>query len=241
MEPKKSTTSFLYISILLILLVVGCSFFLQSSFFTIEKVSLEGLEMIPSQEIELLTADVAGQNLIMLDQRQLKAKILLHPLVEDVKFQRGYPDTLTIKVMERTPVALINMERGVIEVDSKGIYLRRHEGWPKKSLPVINGVSVPETAGPGQELNLPNLQAALLLLGQAPGELKDVIGEIYINSVQQITLYLIDGIEVRLGQSQQWTEKLEALVALLNDEGYNAIKSGVKYIDYTAAKPVIGR
>ena len=241
MEPRKSTTSFLYIAILLILFVVGMSFFLQSSYFNIEEVKLEGLKEIPLNEIERLTTDVPGQNLVLLDTKRLEQKLLLHPLVESVKFKREYPKTLTIDVTERTTEALVLVNSGVVEVDSKGIYLRRRESWTTESYPVINGVTIPDTAGPGQKLDIPELKAALALLGQAPEELKPLLGEVYVNSIQQITLFLMDGIEVRLGKGAQWTDKLKALYALINDEGYKTFKSGVKYIDFTAAKPVIGR
>ncbi|SHN81359.1 cell division protein FtsQ/DivIB [Desulfitobacterium chlororespirans] len=241
MEPRKSTTSFLYISILVILSVVGISFFLQSSYFNIEAVSIEGLQEIPLNEIERLTTDVTGQNLIMLDQRQLEQKVLLHPLVESVAFKKKFPNRLVLEVQERTPVALVIVTSGIVEVDGKGIYLRRREGWPEQSYPVINGVTLPDTAGPGQELDLPGLKAALNLLGQAPEELKPLIGEIYVNPIQQIILFLTDGIEVRLGKADAWAEKLKSLYTLINDEGYKSFKNGVRYIDFTAAKPVIGR
>lgn len=241
MEPRKSTTSFLYISILLILSVVGVSFFFQSSYFNIDAVQIEGLKEIPLNEVERLTTDVTGQNLIMLDQKQLEQKVLLHPLVESVEFKRQLPSRLVVQVKERTPVALVVVSPGVVEVDSKGIYLRRREGWPDQSYPVINGVKLPDTAGPGQKLDLPGLEVALDFLGQAPEEFKPWIGEIYVNAIQQITLYLTDGVEVRLGKANSWTEKIKSLYVLINDEGYKSFKNGVRYIDFTAAKPVIGR
>jgi cell division protein FtsQ len=67
------------------------------------------------------------------------------------------------------------------------------------------------------------------------------MGEIYVNPIQQMTLYLTNGVEVRLGKTEDWTVKLKALFDLLNDSGYKSFQDGVRYIDFTAAKPVIGR
>lgn len=241
MEPKKTTTSFLYISILIILLALGIVLFLRSSYFSIEQIKIEGLLQIPENEIERLTTEVTGQNLILLERDRLKQKVLLHPLVENVEIKRQLPKTLVVQITERTPIALVVVSRGVVEVDGKGMFLRRREGWPDKSYPVINGISIPDTAGPGQELKLPGLQAALFLLGQAPQVLAPLIGEIYVNPIQQMTLYLNDGVEVRLGKTNDWTVKLKALYELLNDAGYKSFQDGVRYIDFTAANPVIGR
>jgi cell division protein FtsQ len=131
--------------------------------------------------------------------------------------------------------------KGVLEVDAQGTFLRRLESWPKTDHPVITGISLAETIGPGQNLSNPSLTAALSLLGQAPKDLLGQIGELHVNSIQQITLYLTSGVEVRLGQAKDWKDKLNALLQLINDKEYKSFQQGVRYIDFTAAKPVIGR
>lgn len=241
MEPKKTSTAFLYGAILIILLAAGITLFLRSSYFAIQNVKIEGLQQIPQTEIERLTSNAKGQNLFLVDQESLRKKVTLHPLVKSVQFKRQFPATLVVQITERTPVALVVVPNGVIKVDEKGVFLQRSEGWPEKSYPVVNGVNIPDTAGPGQELKLPNLDTALLLVREAPSELLPVIGEIYVNPIQQITIYLTSGVEVRLGQAQDWKDKLEVLNQLLKDDGYKSFEKGVRYIDLTAAKPVIGR
>lgn len=241
MKPKRTTTTFLYISILIIIITVGMASFLQSGYFAVEQIKIEGLQQIPENEIQRLATEAIGQNLILLEQDRLKQNVLLHPLVESVEIKKQLPKTLVLHIQERSPVALVVVSRGVVEVDGKGMFLRRREGWPDKSYPMINGISIPDTAGPGQELKLPGLQAALRLLGQAPPELTPLMGEIYVNPIQQMTLYLTNGVEVRVGKTEDWTVKLKALFDLLNDSGYKSFQDGVRYIDFTAAKPVIGR
>lgn len=241
MEPKKMSAAFFYVAVLVILMAAGLTLFLRSSYFTIQNVRIEGLQQIPPLEIDRLTSSAKGQNLVLLDQDSLRKKVTLHPLVQSVQFKRQFPKTLVVHVTERMPVALVVVPKGVVKVDDEGIFLQRSEGWPEKSYPVINGVALPDTAGPGQKLRLPGLDVALLLLREAPKELLPVIGELYVNPIQQITIYLTSGVEVRLGQAQDWKDKLVGLNQLLNDTGYKSFEKGAKYIDFTAAKPVIGR
>ena len=87
----------------------------------------------------------------------------------------------------------------------------------------------------------PSLTAALKLLGQAPPELLSQIGELHVDSILQMTMYLRSGVEVRLGQAHDWKPKLNALFHLISDNEYKSFQQGVRYIDFTAAKPVIGR
>lgn len=241
MEPKNTNTSFLYVAVLTVLLTLGLALFLRSSAFAIQHVTVQGLSLISENEILKLADGVQGQNLLLLDRKAFQYKISLHPLVRSVQLQRKLPQTLVIQVTERTPAALVVVPKGVLEVDAEGIFLRRLESWPKNDYPVISGIELSDTVGPGQNLANPLLTAALRLLGQAPPELVAQIGELHVNAVEQITLFLTSGVEVRLGQANDWIDKLKLLYQLINDDGYTSIQQGVRYIDFTAAKPVIGR
>lgn len=241
MQPKKVNASILYFAVLFILVSVGLVFFLHSGFFSIQEIKVNGLTNVPEGEIRKFAGQVQGQNIFLFDKSVLSRRIKLHPLVLEVSFQRKLPGTLIIQISERTPAALILVPKGVIEVDSQGVFLRRLESWPNNDNPVIDGIEIPESAGPGQNISNPALTSALLLLSQAPSALLPLIGEVHINKIEQITLYLTSGVEVRLGKADNWQTKLAALFQLLNDESYQSFQHGVRYIDYTAAKPVIGR
>lgn len=241
MEPKKMNASFLYVAVLTILLSLGLALFLRSGAFAIQHITVEGLSLISENEILKLSDGIQGQNLLLFDRKALQYKISLHPLVQGVEFQRKLPNSLVIQVAERTPSALVVVPKGILEVDSEGTFLRRLESWPEKDYPVISGVELADTAGPGQNLSNSLLTAALHLINQAPPDLLAQIGEVHVNAVEQITLFLTSGVEVRLGQADDWKDKANALYQLISDKGYTSIQQGVRYIDFTAAKPVIGR
>lgn len=241
MQPKKMNTSFPYVAVLAMLLSLGIVLFARSNAFAVQHVVVQGLSVISENDILKLSAGIQGQNILLFDQKAIRHKISLHPLVQSVNFQRKLPKTLVIQVTERTPLALVVVPKGVLEVDTEGTFLRRLESWPKKDYPVISGITLSDTVGPGQNLANPLLDAALRLLGQAPSELLSQIGELHVNDIQQMTLFLTSGVEVRLGQANEWTDKLKALYQLISDDGYTSIEQGVRYIDFTAAKPVIGR
>jgi cell division protein FtsQ len=241
MQPKKMNTSFLYVAVLTILLSLGLTLFFRSSAFKVQHVIVQGLKLSPESEILKLASGVQGQNLFLFDQEALNHKITLYPLVQSVQFQRKLPQTLVIMVTERTPVALVVVPKGVLEVDAQGTFLRRLESWPKNDHPVLTGINLKDTAGPGQNLANPSLTAELNLLGQAPTELLSQIGELHVDPNQQMTMYLRSGVEVRLGQANDWKPKLNALFQLVSTKEYKSFQQGVRYIDFTAAKPVIGR
>ena len=241
MQTQKMNTSFLYIVVLVLLLALGLALFLRSSAFSVQQVTVQGLKLIPEGEILKLANGVQGQNLLLFDREGISYKISLHPLVKNIQFQRKLPHTLIIQVTERVPVALVVVPKGVVEVDAEGTFLRRLESWPKTDQPVIAGIELIDTVGPGQNIDNPSLMAALNLLGQAPTGLLAQIGELHVDSDKQMKIYLSNGVEVRLGQADDWKLKLNALYELVSSNEYLSFQQGVRYIDFTAAKPVIGR
>ncbi|MGI6119122.1 MAG: cell division protein FtsQ/DivIB [Desulfosporosinus sp.] len=241
MPRKKNNSSFLYITVLTIMFSLGLALFYRSSVFSVQHISVQGLTLSPESEIIKLASGVHGQNLFLFNQEALKHKITLHPLVQSVQFQRKLPHTLVIIVTERKPFALVVVPKGVLEVDAQGTFLRRLEGWPRNDYPVITGINLKDTVGPGQNLANPSLTAALNMLGQAPPELLFQIGELNVDPNQNMTIFLNEGVEVRLGQAYDWKPKLNALFQLVSTDEYKSFQQGVRYIDFTAAKPVIGR
>ncbi|MHB1652127.1 MAG: cell division protein FtsQ/DivIB [Desulfitobacteriaceae bacterium] len=241
MQSRHTNTSLLYFAVLAVMLALGLVVFLRSGAFAIQRVAVSGVRQIPEGEIQRLTGEALGQNLFLFDQDNLARKITLYPIVQTVQFKRQFPHTLAVVVSERTPNALVLVPNGILEVDAQGVFLRRLEGWPQTDYPVITGVEIPDTAGPGDKLAIPALEAGLKVLAQAPSGMLPLISELRVSPIQQITIYLSSGVEVRLGQAQEWKDKLAVLFDLVQNKDYLAFQQGVRYIDFTAATPVIGR
>jgi len=237
----KANTSFIYIAALICLLAVGLFMFTKSDFFMLQEVRIEGLENVAEEEIVKLLGTVKGQNLFLTDTKALAQRVKLHPLVNEAAVRKELPLTLVVDIQERIPVALILNEDGVVEVDKEGTILRFHETWPKTGSPVVTGVVVPDTIGPGQKLVSKQLDKVLLLLGQASPSMIPLIGEVNINEVGQVFLFLNTGMEVRLGHDEEYAGKLNLLNELIYNEEYKSIEKSIKYIDLTAGKPVLGR
>lgn len=240
MSQTKSNASFVYIAALLCLLAVSVFMFTKSDFFSVGEIRIEGLSNLAEEEVLKLLGTVQGQNIFLVDGSVLVQRTKLHPLVDQVTVEKRLPATLFLHISERVPAALILQEDGVVEVDLHGTVLRFHETWPKTGSPVITGISVPDTLGPGQKISSVLLEKALLLLGQAPPTLLVRIGEVNVHEDGQIFLCLSSGMEVRLGHNEEFAGKLNILNELLENEEYKSVEKAIKYIDITAGNPVLG-
>lgn len=241
MSKTRSNTIVVYMAALLCLIAVGLYLFSKSDFFSVEEISIKGLDKITENEVLQLLGTVKGENIFLTDTEALAMKLELHPLVDKAAVTKKLPSALIVTIQERVPAALILSDDGVVEVDSQGVILKFYDSWPVTDTPVLTGIEVPETIGPGQKIVDANLAKALLILGQAPKDLLPLIGELHYVADGQFNIYLSSGIEVKLGFDDNYTEKLNLLKELLDSADYTSVEKKIKYIDLTSGKPVLGR
>ena len=122
----------------------------------------------------------AGDNLLALDLGRVKRDLELNPVIEAVSIERILPRTLRLRIVERDPVAQINVPRpaseggldlGVFQVDAQGyvmlpLALHQRAGPPPpggEQYPIISGLDATDVR-PGRRIDLPQVQAALQLI-----------------------------------------------------------------------------
>ena len=114
-------------------------------------------------------------------------------MIDSADVAKELPSTLVFKIQERLPVALILAKDGLVEVDRQGTLLRFHDTWPEKDCPILTGVEVPETLGPGQKLSNASLTKALNFWSKLRLTLLSIFGEVNIAEDGQVYIYLTTG------------------------------------------------
>lgn len=179
--------------------------------FTIREVTIEGAEHLEKERIIESAGIRPGENIFRANLAGAAEQLRKEFTAEDFTVFRKLPDTIVIRVLERRPVALINVGK-LVGVDAKGVPLPHIGADMVESLPIITGVqSLSALADPAAKKRL---QAGLRLLEaisrQAPGVQKR-ISEINVSNSSTMGISLIDtGLEVIIGENG-WTEKLPNL------------------------------
>lgn len=183
-----------------------------SPLFKVAHISIEGLRLLDAEEISALSGIGHGANLYEMDLKDVAARIEAHPMVRSARIVRTPPAGVLITIVERTPIALVNLE-ALCGIDEEGVLLPFHPTFV--DLPIITGVTL-KTYTLGRPVSEDGLRRCLTLLKDvrkvAP-ELWDQISEVRPGP-DMIVLNLVgDGLEVWMkaedvaGQS----EKLRAL------------------------------
>jgi cell division protein FtsQ len=152
------------------------------------------------------------------------------PLVRSVSASAGFPSSMTVHVVERTPAGLIGTGSSAVAVADDGTILR---GLPTADLHLPQ---LPLDAPPkGDRLRGTMLQQAAVL-GAAPGALRRYLAASRYDS-QGVVVELTGGIELRFGSAARAGRKWHAAAAVLADPSLTALD----YVDLSApARPAVG-
>lgn len=221
--------------------LVSSYFFMHSAFFSLRHIHVQGTISLKPESIIEQSGLKPGSNLFKLDTQGAALKTELDPTVKSVKIERKLPDAVVIKIVERTPTALVAGGEGLIIVDDEGIFIKAAEPGAS-NLPLVSGVPIPENARPGSDLSTPGLRAALSLIGLLDKAFLTGVVEIVAPTPESLTLKTRQGVEIRFGKPEDLERKIKVMEKLLveNKETINA--QTVEYIDlrYDTA-PVIKR
>ena len=102
--------------------IVGVTFALTSSTFRVQQVNVVGTSNTALvKNIEHM--GMQGQNVFLLDTAAFTALIAGLPLVASVSLGKQLPNSLTVTVVERTPVLLWQTKQGTYSVDKTGMVI----------------------------------------------------------------------------------------------------------------------
>ena len=152
----------------------------QNQAFAIEEIDLQTDGAIAVEQLRRWAGVKLEDNLLALDLVRVKRDLELVPLVQSVSVERILPHTLRIRIIEREPIAQVNVARlGAEDGVEFSVYQLDADGWvmlsldprhrvttlnqPDDPLPLISGMN-PNALQPGRRLVVPQAQAALQFL-----------------------------------------------------------------------------
>jgi cell division protein FtsQ len=179
-----------------------------------------------------------GRNIFEIDINAIAGRIKnRHPVIKSAVVRRILPDTLEIYVIPRVPVAIIQ-GRENFPVDRTGMVLPPLE--KPKNIPIITGLSIWLNPRIGEKIETKRLGSAFLLidaLGEVELRSEDRVVSIDASNYRNLSAYLKNGIEVKIGD-ENFSDRLIGLRSTLENSDLN--KENIRYIDLRFRDVVIG-
>lgn len=139
--------AFLIIAGLLVWTASGINGYLKNwSYFNVDKIIITGTGL-SSQEAARYCGLSLPLNILTVDLEQLSYQIkALHPELNDVIVRKTLPDTLSIQLIRRQPVAVVNYTDASYKVDAGGFVMQVYDSDNIRGLPEIIGIRHKELA-----------------------------------------------------------------------------------------------
>jgi cell division protein FtsQ len=172
----------------------GYSKVMASEQLRVGRIDVKGSHFLSEGEVRQLLEPALGANILEVDIDELKRRLRASPWVADALVARALPDTLTVEVRERIPLALAELEQLHL-MDEEGtlieIYGPRTAGF---DLPIVRGLT-----GIDGEARRDRARRAGALLADL-GELGVEISEVHVLGSGELRLVLRGpGETLRLG------------------------------------------
>ena len=190
--------------------VIGLrTFVLESSYFAVRELRATTGLHVP------LARSLLGHNMWRVDLATVQQTTSqANPTFKAVRVWRQWPQRIVVEATPRTPVAQVRSSR-YYPVDAEGFVMHDGAITPLARLTVLDGVESPMTRLVPGRINrserLMTSLAALLRLRSSRELRGHLVQRMDCSQPSQITVYLDDGLEVRLGPLAEWPRRLPQL------------------------------
>lgn len=115
--------------------------FVASSHFTVRELEITGpFHKVAAREIGALASIPSDKNLFFINLYDVGRRVSLHPWVKHVSVRRKFPDTLSIRLTEYTPEAILETGNGEsYYLSREGDVFKKLEGDDARDFPKISG------------------------------------------------------------------------------------------------------
>jgi cell division protein FtsQ len=143
----KQSIRILFKSSFLALMIVGMSLMFifihdvltQCDYFKAETITVEGgHRLTPAQILE--TAKIEdGVNLVSLNLKTIRKRLLAHPWIAEADIRRTFPETISIRIREQEPLAVLDFGKQFL-INRSGVIFKEAEAFETAGLPVMSGI-----------------------------------------------------------------------------------------------------
>ena len=203
-----------------------------SEAFATRFIDVVGNDRLAAEEVLRAAGLSLGKNIFEVSPEDAERRLREHRWVAEVKVQRRLPDSYTVEVTEREPVALLALDTLYLISDNGGVFKSMEEGDPS-DLPVVTGVN-PDAFARDRSLRtrlLVNVVSLLHDYRDAGLFRREPIAEIHVAPDQSFSVYVgQDATHVRLGTAP-FRRKLRRFRQVLDRMRKERLRPAYVYLD----------
>ncbi|MEW1974386.1 MULTISPECIES: FtsQ-type POTRA domain-containing protein [Microbacterium] len=189
----------------LVLLIGGSVAAAYSPLFAVEKITVAGASTLNAAAVEAALGDQLGTPLALVSESDVKAALIAFPLIETYALEARPPHDLVVRIVERTPIGVIESGAGFTLVDAAGVALSTTEDRPDGQ-PVI-------AVDGGIESDA--FESVGLVVRSLPADVRAVVTDVSATTLDDVTLTLASGLVVVWGSAEDSAYKARVLASTM--------------------------
>jgi cell division protein FtsQ len=197
----------------------------------IDRLVVRGQVRMPGAVAEAQLAHLQGRNIFRADLEASRLRLLDLPWVEAASLVRVLPDTIEVRLVERTPIALVRLGQRLHLMDADGVVLAEFgPAYADLDLPIVDGLAgnAPRNGARVDPVRLAVVRRFFDALEPRP-DLRARVSQIDVARARDLVLLLTDDAALlHLGQ-ERFVERLQYyldLVPTLGDQFQD-----IEYVD----------
>ncbi len=175
------------------------SWLTRSQFFAVRTVDMSRCANVSLEEVWAIVRGEGAGILWSVPSKEIARQLSAHPWVRSVSVRKSFPDRLIVRIQERTPVAMVNLD--VLHyLDEEGRPFKRLTSYDPKSFAIVTGFSREDLLRK-DPVAVRNLRKTLdLLRGVEAGSLRQNVSEIHFDAQDGYTVVTRDtGLQLKVG------------------------------------------
>ncbi|MFD4421516.1 FtsQ-type POTRA domain-containing protein [Agromyces sp. NPDC058484] len=177
-----------------------------SPLMALREVRVEGAERVPAAEVQAAFAEVIGTPLPLIDPAEVRTALEAFTLIETYATETIPPGTLVVRIVERTPVGVVDTGSGLELVDAAGVVIDRPAERPdgQPLIEVDGGVAAE------------GFRAVAAVVRSLPADVRAQLTRATAATADDVRLELAGGASVVWGNAEDSTLKADVLAALMS-------------------------
>jgi len=174
----------------------------RSPLFSVRSIDLNPCAHVTQEEVWAIVRGGKSGNIWAVPTRGVARRLSDHPWVRAVSVRKAFPDRLVVRIEERRPVAMVNLD-ALYYVDAEGTPFKRLTAYDPKNYPILTGFSRTELLS-RDAVTLRDFRKTLELLRMAEaGPLRQNLSEVHFDAQDGYTLVTRDkGIQMKVGATE---------------------------------------
>lgn len=223
------------------LVKIGAAVLVGLALLYVLPIPLGDMRVTGSDKVTLEDVKVAGNidepvNLLKVRTEKLKDRLSKDLRVEEAQISYEFPLTMVVNIVERRAIAVIPSQFGYLTLDKTGQVVASEPAITATNVPIISGVKTGNILL-GDTITDPDILAALTYLNALSRDGFKNIAEVNIGDPDNLLAYTVNGLQLRLGNSQDLAKKAELSESMIKD--IETRKVNAQYIDVNLTSPYI--